>query len=165
MKKIFILLLLIGFKGIAQSNFKVENGILVWEKTFSAVNPDVVAVLEKEPKLKVSSFMDNVYKGSCSDLKSDCDGGSGLMKNDCKFDFLIIVNPDGYTVKVKNIKILEKYGPMQARTIANPCEKYFVEGSAIRNSEKYNPDIYCLENYLASAFSNISNNENAITSN
>ncbi|WP_297332969.1 hypothetical protein, partial [Flavobacterium sp.] len=139
MKKIFILVLLTSFAGTAQSNFKVENGQLVWEKTFSAVNPDIVAVLEREPNLKVSSFMDNVYKGSCNDWKGDCDSGSGLMKNNCKFDFLIIVNPDGYTVKVKNVKILEKYGPMQARTIANPCEKYFVEGNSIRNSDKYNP--------------------------
>jgi hypothetical protein len=165
MKKIVILLLLISFTGIAQGNFKVENGMLVWEKTFSANDPDIVALLEKEPDLKVLSFMDNVYKGSCNDIKYDCEGGSGLMKNNCKFDFLIIVNQDGYTVKVKNIKILEKYGPMQARTIANPCEKYFVDENVIRKSEKYNADIYCFDSYLESAFSILPKSQNSITSN
>lgn len=152
MKKLFLLFVMSSFATFAQG-FQAEGNNLVWEKHFTANNADIVALLEQEPNLNVNSFMDNVYKGTGDEIRNTCQGGSGLMKNNCKFDFLIIVEPDGYIVKVKNIKILEKYGPMQARTRANPCEKYYMDGNTIREGERSTGDLGCLDSYLTSVFS------------
>lgn len=166
MKKLLLTLLFAG-AAFAQDGFKSNNGNLVWERTFQANNANIVALLEKEPNLKVGTFMDNVFKGSGNEIKNTCDGGSGLMKNNCKFDFLIIVNPDSYTVKVTNLKFLEKYGPMQTRIMANPCEKYYVYNGAVKSDDKTKGDFDCLNNYLSSVFSAdpITSTGNALTSN
>ena len=87
------------------------------------------------------------------------------MKNDCKFDFIIMVNPDYYVVKVTNLKILEKFGPMQARTVANPCEKYFLNKQGLKNDDKTSTDLGCLDSYLSSVFSMSGTAGEALTSN
>lgn len=154
MKKLLITLLFsIPVISLAQSGFHASSGNIVWERTFPADNANIVALLDKQPNLKVATFMDNVYKGSGDQIRNTCESGSGLMKNDCKFDFLIIVNPDSYVVKVTNLKILEKYGPMQARTVANPCEKYYMSDNTLRTDDRANNDLGCLDNYLSSVFS------------
>lgn len=166
MKKLLLTLLFTG-AAFAQDGFKSNNGNLVWERTFPADNANIVALLEKEPNLKVGTFMDNVFKGRGNEIKNTCDGGSGLMKNNTKFDFLIIVNPDSYTVKVTNLKFLEKFGPMQTRVVANPSEKYYVYNGAVKNDDKTKGDFNCLDNYLSSVFSSepVTTTGNALTSN
>ncbi|RZJ71656.1 MAG: hypothetical protein EOO45_11645 [Flavobacterium sp.] len=148
------------------TSFKSEGETLVWERTFPADNANIVALLEGQPNLKVNSFMDNVYKGTGNEIKNTCDGGSGLTKNDCKFDFIILVNPDHYVVKVKNMKVLEKFGPMQTRTVANRFEKYYMDGSKVKADDRAAADLGCMENFLDSVFSTgITSSGGALTSN
>jgi hypothetical protein len=165
MKKI-ILSLLFSIPALAQSGFSANSGTIVWERSFPAENANIVALLDSQPKLRVGTFMDNVYKGTGDQIKNTCASGSALMKNECKFDFIIVVNPDSYTVRVTNLKILEKFGPMQARVMANPCEKHFIYKSALKSDEKSKTDLSCLDNYLSTVFSmNSLTSSGALTSN
>jgi hypothetical protein len=152
MKKL-LLIVLFSIPAMAQDGFKAQGREIIWEKTFPVNNADVVALLDRQPELKVSSFIDNAYKGSVREISNTCEGGSGLMKNNCKFDFIVLVNPDHYVVVVRNLKLLEKYGPMQARTIANRCEKYFLYNRALKDDEKSVNDLSCLDNFLTGIFS------------
>lgn len=152
MKKILITLLF-SIPVFAQDGFKAEDNSIVWEKSFTAQNANIVPVLEREPGLEVGGFMDNVFKGYGNNISCNCNEGSGLMKNNLKFEYIIMVNPDYYVVKVKNIKIIEKYGPMQARVIANSFEKYFLDETALRTDAKSQTDINCLNKYLTGIFS------------
>lgn len=152
MKK-FILLLLFTLPALAQNGFKTEGNALVWERVFPANNTDITAVLNRDPNLKVASFMDNVYKGIGFDIKNTCEGETALMKSNCKFQFLIMVNPDSYVVKIRDIKFLEKYGPMQARIMANASEKYFMEGSKLKTDATTQGNMACVDRFLTSLFS------------
>ena len=167
MKKLFLTLLFsIPVLASAQPGFRSVKGNMVWERSFPADNTNIVALLDKQPNLKVGTFMDNVYKGSAAPAKNTCQSGSGLMKNDCKYDFIIIVNPDSYVVKVTNLKMLEKFGPMGAKIIANPCEKHYVYNGALKSDEKSVGDLGCLDNYLSSIFSGTTTSTgNALTAN
>jgi hypothetical protein len=164
MKKLLISLLF-SIPALAQDGFRANGSNIVWEKSFPADNANIVALLDRQPNLKVASFMDNVYKGKGDQIKNTCASGSGLMKNDCKFDFIIMVNPDYYVVKVTNLKILEKFGPMQARTVANPCEKYFLNKQGLKSDDKTSTDLGCLDSYLSSVFSMGGTAGEALTSN
>ncbi len=163
MKKL-LLTLLFSVPVLAQDGFKTGATGIVWERSFPADDANIVALLDKQPNLKVASFIDNIYKGKAEKIKNNCESGSGLMKYDCKFDFVIMVNPDYYVVKVTNFKILEKFGPMQAKTVANPCEKHYLYNGAIKTDEKTQGDLSCIDNYLSSVFS-VGGAGTALTSN
>ncbi|KGO92400.1 hypothetical protein [Flavobacterium subsaxonicum] len=152
MKKI-LLLLLVTLPALAQNGFKVEGNALVWERVFPAANSDIAAVLSRDPNLKVASFMDNVYKGLGFDIKNTCNGETALMKSNVKFQFLIMVNHDSYVVKLREVKFLEKYGPMQARTRANAYEQYFLDGTKIKDDATTQQNMTCLDTFLTSLFS------------
>lgn len=164
MKKL-LLTLLLPISAFAQDGFRASGSAIVWEKSFPADNANIVAMLDKQPNLKVASFMDNIYKGKAEKITNTCQSGSGLMKNDCKFDFIIVVNEDSYVVKVTNFKILEKFGPMQAKTIANPCEKHYLYKGALKSDEKTQGDLNCIDSYLSGVFSTGIGTGTALTSN
>lgn len=163
MKKLLFTLLL-STPVFAQDGFRANGPAIVWERSFPADDTNIVALLDKQPNLKVASFMDNMYKGKGIDIQNTCEDGSGLMKNNCKFDFVILVNPDSYVVKVTNLKIIEKFGPMQAKTVANPCEKYLMYNKALKTDDKSSADLNCLDSYLSGVFS-VSGTSTALTSN
>lgn len=152
MKKL-VLFMLFTLPVMAQTSFKSEKGNIVWEHTYDVANADVIAMVDKDPNLKISSFVENVYKGSGNEVKNRSQGGSALMKNNCKFEFTVIVNPDSYTVIVKDLKIIEKYGPMGSRIMANPCEKYFANDKGLRSDDKAATDLACLDKYFTALFS------------
>ncbi|PHK35429.1 hypothetical protein VF13_37545 [Nostoc linckia z16] len=164
MKKI-ILSLLFSIPVFAQDGFKVENNELVWEKTFEANNANIVSVLDRHPELAVSGFIDNAYKGAAKEIANTCQGGSALMKNNVKFDFIILVNPDYYVVRLKNLKVLEKYGPMQTRIIANRMDQYFTSNGVLRTDDKAFGDMQCMDSFLSGVFGIISSQGGALTSN
>lgn len=164
MKKLLITLLF-SVPVLAQDGFRANGQRIVWEKTFPAENANIVALLDKQPNLKVASFIDNIYKGKAEKITNTCESGSALMKNDCKFDFVIVVNLDSYVVKVTNFKILEKFGPMQAKTMANPCEKHYLYNGALKSDDKTQADLNCIDTYLTGVFSIGSATGTAITSN
>ena len=151
MKK--LLLLLFCLPALAQTGFKSDETGLVWQGVFSAENANIAAVLDKDPNLKVGGFLDNMYKGMGDEIQNTCEGGTGLMKNKIKFDFIILSDPNGYVVKVRNLKIIEKYGPMQARTMANPSEKYFMDGNTIKTDNTSQANMACLNNFFTALFS------------
>ncbi len=151
MKKL-LLSLLFAVPTFAQSGFQSVDGMLVWERSFPIKSVDVTAFLNQEPNLKVVTFAENVFNGVGNEIRVGCEAGSGLLKNNCKFDFIIEVHPDKYNVKVTNLKIIEKYGPMQARIMANNSEKYFVDNSNIKNDNRTLTDINCLDNMLVDIF-------------
>lgn len=151
MKKI-LLSLLFTLPVLAQDGFDSQDGVLVWERSFPVKNVDVTDFLTEEPNLKVITFMDNVFNGAGDEIQVGCEAGSGLLKNNCKFDFTIEVLPDSYNVKITNLKIIEKYGPMQARVMANNCEKYFMEEGVIKGDNRVLTDMNCLDNMLVDIF-------------
>jgi len=151
MKKL-ILLLLCSLPALAQNGFKIEDNILIWERAYSADNVDIASVLDKNPNLKTGSFMDNFYKGMGVDIKNTCNSQNGLMKNNVKFQFVVMTSPTGYVVKVKDLKFLEKYGPMQARIRANAWEQYFVDGTNLKSDATSVENMGCMDNFLSSLF-------------
>lgn len=164
MKKI-ILSLLFSLPVFAQDGFKTEKQELVWEKTFEANNANVAAILDRHPELKISGFIDSAYKGTAAEITNTCQGGSGLMKNNVKFDFIVLVNPDYYVVRVRNLKVLEKYGPMQTRIVANRLEQYFTTNGKLRTDPKASANMQCLDSFLISLFDTVPAQGGAITSN
>jgi len=152
MKKLLLLLLLACLPAFAQTGFKVEDKALIWQGVFSASNADVSAIFDKDPNLKVSGFIDNMYKGMADDVQNTCDGGTVLMKNKMKFDFVILTDPNGYVVKVRNLKIIEKFGPMQTRTVAKIAESYFVDGGNLKADNTSQSNMACLNNFFAGLF-------------
>lgn len=151
--KTLLLSLLFCLPVLAQTGFKTEGNDVIWQGVYSTENANIVSVLDKEPNLKVGGFMDNMYKGMGEDVQNTCNGGTGLMKNKIKFDFVILVDPAGYVVKVRNIKILEKYGPMQAKTMANKAEKYFMAGNKLSTQPNASENMACMDSFFAGLFS------------
>lgn len=152
MKKL-LLSLLFCLPVFAQTGFKTEGNDIIWQGVFSTETANIVAVLDKAPNLKVGTFIDNMYKGTGDGVQNTCNGGTGLMKNNLKFDFVILVDAAGYVVKVRNIKIIEKYGPMQAKTIANKCEKYFMTGNKISTQPNASENMACMDRFFTGLFS------------
>lgn len=166
MKKIF-LLLLIAAPAMAQQNFKVEKGCIVWEHFFSSSNTDIKALVAANEKLSLTSSDTNVFIGVGESVPNTCGSGSALMKCDTNFSFTIMAVTDGYMVKVTNFFFLEKYGPMQMRTVPNSLAKYYLEYGKIRNSEKTQNDLACVDRFLTGVFSNgnLGQDAPALTSN
>ena len=164
--KNLLLLLLFSLPLFAQNGFKADDGNIVWERSFNADSANIIAILDRNPNLKVGAFMDNLYKGVGLDIQNTCNGGTPLMKNNLKFEFVILLTPGSYVVKIRNIKILEKYGPMQAKTMANRCEKYFMAGTQVSTEPNASANMACLDRFLTSLFSPLPETSGkAITSN
>ncbi len=93
------------------------------------------------------------------------------MKNPVKFKFVIMTDPYGYVVKVTDLKILEKYGPLQSRTMANSAEKYFIDGDSneLKTDGIWGENLNCLDQFLISVFAPQSGSQtsgsSALTSN
>jgi hypothetical protein len=153
MKKI-LLLLLLTVPAMAQHNFKTEKGCIVWERFYSSSNADIKALVASNDKLTLTSADTNVFLGVGESVPNTCGTGSALMKCDTNFNFTIMAVTDGYMVKVTNFFFLEKYGPMQMRTVPNSLAKYYLEYGKIRSSEKTQTDLACVDSFLTSVFSN-----------
>jgi len=136
----------------AQTGFKIQGNDIIWQGVFSTENGNILAILDREPNLKIGTFMDSMYKGEADEVQNTCDGGTGLMKNKIKFDFVILEDPAGYVVKVKNLRIIEKYGPMQSRTIAKPCERYFMADGKINTQPNASENMACLDRFFSGLF-------------
>ncbi|MFL9843867.1 hypothetical protein [Flavobacterium rhizosphaerae] len=169
MKKLFLLLSTIALSATtyAQGNFHAEDGKLVWEREIQSTNADVVTILDREPNLKITGLMDNVYKGVAFNITPNCPDASALLKNECKFEFFIIVNPESYVVKIENFKMLEHYGPMGARVMANRSEKYYLDSDGkMRNDADTINDLNNLDRYLNAIFAlPAASQQRALTSN
>jgi len=151
--KNLILTLLFSLPLMAQQHaFVADNGNIVWEKEFPVTNVNVVSLIEAQPSFKVGGFIDNVYTGYTEEIVIGGEGGTALMKNNCKFEFVVFVKDDGYVVKVKNLKFLEKMGPLQMRTVVNSCEKYFMDEKKIRPTPITQGNLDYLDNWLTGVF-------------
>ena len=152
MKKL-LLSLLFTLPVLAQNGFRNEGGSLVWERIYP-VGTNMAAVLEGTQGLQIASFLGNTYTGMGDEIKNTCNSGTPLMKNNCKFDFVVKQQDGNYIVTVTNLRIIEKLGPMRARIMANRAEKYFVDaGLKVRTDPRTKTDMMCLDNLLDSIFS------------
>jgi len=152
MKKI-LLLLLFTAPVMAQNGFKMEDGSIVWERFYNAPTADIKALIATNEKLSITSDADDTYMGVGEAVKNTCASGSVLMKCDTNFSFTIMKVADGYLVKVKDFRFLEKYGPMQLRIIPNSLEKYYLEYGKIRTTPKTQTDLACVDSFLSGVFS------------
>ncbi|MES2484742.1 MAG: hypothetical protein V4581_02185 [Bacteroidota bacterium] len=152
MKKI-LLLLLFTAPIMAQNGFKMEDGSIVWERFYNAPNTDIKSLIATNEKLSLISDAEDTYIGVGEGVHNTCASGSVLMKCDTNFSFIIMKVADGYLVKVKDFRFLEKYGPMQLRIIPTSLEKYYLEYGKIRTTPKTQTDLACVENFLAGVFS------------
>lgn len=152
MKKL-LLSLLFTLPALAQNGFRNEGGSLVWERVYPA-GSNLAAVLEGTQGLQIASFLGNTYTGMGDEVKNTCNSGTPLMRNNCKFDFVVKQQDGSYVVTVTNLRIIEKLGPMKARIIANRAEKYFVDAALkVRTDPRTKTDMMCLDNLLDSIFS------------
>jgi hypothetical protein len=152
MKKI-LLLLLISVPALAQDGFKTVDGKVVWERIFSS-STDVNALIAANEKLEILASQDNIYKGVGEGVKQTSPSGSLRMNCETSFEFTITVAPEGYLVRVTDFMFLEKYGPMQMRTVPNSLEKYYTEYGKIRDSAKTQTDLGFVDTFLTGVFSN-----------
>ncbi len=152
MKKL-LLLLLITVPAMAQDGFKTENGCIVWQHFFNMPNTDIKALIAANEKLSLTSDAESMYTGTGIEVKNTCAAGSVLMKCDTNFSFTIMAVADGYLVKVTDFMFLEKYGPMQMRTVPNSLAKYYLERGKIRNTPKTQTDLACVDSFLTGVFS------------
>ncbi|WP_154652567.1 hypothetical protein [Flavobacterium rivuli] len=150
--KTLLLSLLLCFPVMAQTGFKTEGNNIIWQGVFSTENANILAVLDRDPNLKISNFMDSMYKGQADDVQNTCNGGTGIMKNKIKFDFVILQDPAGYVVKVRNLRIIEKFGPMQAKTIAKRCEKYFMDNGQLNTQPNAAENMACMDSFFSNLF-------------
>ena len=165
MKKL-LLSLLFCIPVFAQTGFKAEANEIIWEGVFNQENANVVTLLDRDPNLKVTTFIDNTYKGKADDVQNTCNGGTGLMKNKVKFEFVVIQDPEGYVVRVSKLKIIEKFGPLQSKTVANRCEKYFLIDNTLNPEPNATENMACLDRFFTGLFgTQPSAGETAITSN
>lgn len=151
--KTLLFTLLFSLPLLAQHSFRTENGNIMWEKAFPVTNVNLVAMVEAQPGFTIDAYMDNLLKGTAKDMAITGEGGSALMKNNCKFEYVIVLEEGQYVVKVKDFKFLEKIGPMQMRTVVNSCEKYFMDQNKIRPTPITQGHLEYLDNFLTGIFS------------
>jgi hypothetical protein len=152
MKKL-LFILLFSAPVIAQDGFRNEHGNLTWERTFPA-SINMTAALESQPGILITTNLGNSYTGMGDGVQNTCDSGTALMKNKCKFEFSVRKENGNYIVTVTNLKIIEKFGPLQARIIASRAEKYFVNADLkIKKDVRTQNDMGCLDNFLTTVFS------------
>jgi hypothetical protein len=165
MKKL-ILTLLFSLPVLAQHGFRAENGNIIWEKSFPVGSVNVAVLLKAQPALDTDIFTDNECKGSAMDMKIEGDGGTAMMRNNCKFDFDIAIEGNSYVVRIRNMKFLERVGPMQLRTIVSSFEKYFMDERKLRPTPITQGNLAYLDNFFTGIFTGtvISSSE-ALTSN
>ena len=137
---------------MAQDGFKNEGGNLIWQHTYPAT-ANMQALLDSNPDLQVSTFINDIHKGSAEKIKNTCEQGSATMRNDCKFDFEVRRDNNNYVVSVTNLRIIEVMGPMKAKTMANRCEKYFVDATLrIKKDQRTLNDMSCVDDFLTKIF-------------
>lgn len=152
MKKL-LLSLLFALPVMAQDGFRNENGNLIWEHSFPATT-NVAATVEGQPDLMLEAMINGVQTGAAEKIKNTCPEGSATMRNDLKFNFKVKNDNGNYIVTVTDIKVIEVMGPMQARTIVNRCEKYFVDAALkVKKDPRSQKDMNCLDNFLTGVFS------------
>jgi len=164
--KTLLLSLIFSLPALAQTGFKIEGNDIIWQGVFSTEDANILSVLDRDPNLKITNFMDSMYKGQADEVQNTCNGGTALMNNKIKFDFVILQDPAGYVVKVRNLRIIEKFGPMQATTIAKRCEKYFLANGKISTQPNASENMACMDRFFTGLFGTQPKvNEKAITSN
>jgi len=146
-----LLLLLFTLPALAQNGFKMQNGSMVWERTFPA-GTEIRTIIEKQDKLKLLSTEETSFNGKAEAIKNNTGTESVRLKCDANFDFTVTVMPQGYLVRVTNFNFLEKYGPMQLRIVPGSLEKYYVEYGKIRNSPKTQNDLNYVDSFLTGVF-------------
>jgi len=166
MKKL-LLSLLFALPAMAQDGFRNENGSLVWERIYPA-GTNMGAALEGTRGIQITTFFNNTYTGMGDEVQNTCRNGTPLMKNNCKFDFVVKQQDGSYIVTVTNLRIIERLGPLQARIMANRAEKYFVDANLkVRDDGRTKTDLMCLDSFLDSIFSSgeISSANGGLTAN
>ncbi|MDV6167918.1 hypothetical protein R1T16_05745 [Flavobacterium sp. DG1-102-2] len=162
MKKL-LFSLLFALPVMAQDGFRNENGKLIWQHTYPAAT-NMQAQLDGNPELQINTFVNDVHTGSADKIKNTCQEGSPVMRNDCKFDFEVRKDNGNYVVTVTNLKIIEVMGPMQARTVVNRCEKYFVDATLkVKKDPRTQKDMGCADSFLTEVFGGGSINGSQLT--
>ena len=152
MKKV-LLSLLFALPAMGQNGFRTEGNALVWERVYPAAGNNLTAILNSRPDLQVDAHLGNTFTGRGEDIQNTtCASQSALLRNNCKFDFTVQLNDGNYVVRVSNLKIIEKLGPMQARIVANRCEKYFMSAQGLRKDTRTSSDMACMDDFLSGLF-------------
>jgi len=149
--KKMIVVLLVTVPSMAQTNFRMEKGSVIWEHTLP-IGTNMKAIIDSQAKLTISAFDDTSYRGKADAVKNTTDANSVRLKCDASFDFIVTMTPEGYKVKVTNFMFVEKYGPMQLRIVPGSLEKYYVEYGKIRNSPKTQTDLSYVDSFLTGVF-------------
>lgn len=141
--KYFLILFLFVFQAHAQSSgFAVRNNILVWENIYVSDEAEVARILERHPRLKITSHKGNIFKGVVKNSKNSCPGTSpGLVDAEINFSFEIEKSAGIYRVTITNVKVLP-HGKSKKTAAA---ESYFLEKGIIKTGTQATTDLSCLE--------------------
>lgn len=158
--KYFLILFLFVFQARAQSTgFAVKANALVWENVYINDETDVANILERHPRLKITSRKGNIFKGVVKNSKNSCPGSSpGLVDAEINFSFEIEKSAGMYRVTITNVKVLP-HGKSKKTTNA---ESYFLEKGMIKTGTQATTDLSCLEGMFNRMFTSTNSLKNKL---
>lgn len=141
--KYVLILFLFSITVYSQSTaFSVKGNGLVWENIYITTEADVAAILEKHPRLKITSHKGNIYSGTVLNNKNSCPGSSPqLVDAEMNFSFELEKSAGMYRVTITKMKILAAGKDKKSK----PAESYFIQDGVINGKAQTTADLSCLD--------------------
>lgn len=139
----FLLLITISAYGQA-TGFSLLNERLVWENVYMSKEPNI-ALITRNPRLKITSVEGNLYKGTGTGLSRVCPGTSKVLAGGYNFNFEIELSEGKYRVTL----FLISFNNGKKKLLA---ENHFVEKGKIKQTREAQADLSCMEDYFSRVF-------------
>ena len=153
MKKVVFLFLfiLLSVSGFAQvSNFYAKNNALVWENVIITDQGNIPELIQRHPRLSITSVSGDSYKGKGTEIRHTCEGCSPYMDNELSFDFEIKLSEGKYSVTVYNLIYKLKPQDNNSKKTVTADEMILKSGVVRKDVEE---DLACLNRYFSKIFS------------
>ncbi|RZJ74423.1 MAG: hypothetical protein EOO45_08615 [Flavobacterium sp.] len=151
--KSLVVFLLLSVAGFAQNNFSISKDSLKWENVFISDEQNINTLIERHPRLAITSHKGKIFQGTGDGIKNTCPGTSALSDNPFSFDFEIELSDGKYRVTIVNIHFTKL---KKGKTDHISAYQSFVNKDKIKTDRQSQKDLECLENYFNRIFSNTS---------
>ena len=150
-KVVFYFCMLFSISCFAQvSNFYTRNNALVWENVIITDQSNIPELIQRHPRLSITSMSGTLYKGKGTEIRHTCEGCSSYMDNEMSFDFEINLSEGKYSITVYNLVYkLTAQENNPEKTIT--ADEMVLKNDAIRNDRE--EDLACLNRYFSKIFS------------
>lgn len=145
MRKIIFLMLFSVHCWAQSDGFAMRNKNLVWENVIISSETNIPGLIERHPRLKITSSNKSVYKGTGSHVKNTCPGVSAFMENELSFNFEIELGDGKYRVTVSDLV----YHTGKSKATA---EKLLLEKGGLKQDATTKTDLDCLGAYFNRIF-------------